>query len=292
MPKPRKRIRKPEGNQIFLDLGNNQISFDKGAFDGMIRSQGVTLVHHKAMPSPIGLAERDDIRHPNHTDGQGSNGYIYRVAGCVTVAFSNNAGKNMPIDMGEQKLGTAMVSVPRFYDDKKDEPVLLTIYDRLYVKDCEVQVENWQRVEAHATGVDRLTYPAAKVLFLVDSRGNEYAEGVEFDVCPKGNVVWRKGKSQPGTDPVSGKGTIYSIRYRYIPHWYVRDLLHEVRVAQTTDLAKGTRTVERMPYLAVVQREYVFMNQQRDGSDDGNGGGEDDGRKVQASRSGKLLGPR
>jgi len=284
--RPRRRPRAPEGNQVVLGIPRTQISFDKGAFDSMIRSQGVTLVHHKALPSPIGLTSRDDVRHPDQTDDKGSNGYIYRVAGCVTTSFMSNAGKGVSIDMGEQKLGTAMITVPRFYDDKPSEPVLLTIYDRLYVKDCEVQVENWQRVEAHATGVDRLTYPATKVLFLVDSRGADYAEGADFALDAEGRIVWA-GQRRPAAEPESGRGAVYSVRYRYVPHWYVRDLIHEVRVAQTTDLAGGVRTVERMPYTAVVQREYVFQSTQR-----GEDGNNDDGRKMQSARSGKLLGPR
>ena len=278
------------GEQVPIVVPERQVSFEKNGFDQLVRSQGVTLCHHKALPSPIGATDRDDIRHPNHSDNESVSQFIYRKAGSVTVFFQSNAGKNTPVDMGELKLGSAMITVPRYYDGTT-EPALLTISDRLYFQDVEMVVENWQRMECHATGVDRLTYPATCVEFLVDSHGVDYLQGQDFTLDGEGRVVWKAGGRRHATDPATGRGGIYSVRYKYIPHWYVSDLLHEVRVAQITDPATGERRVERQPYLAKIQREYVWHAQQnREPGEPG--GDEDKGNKNSPPRSGGLLGPR
>lgn len=283
---PRRFRRSAEGQQIPTDLPHQQISLDTEAFDQLLRSQGVTLVHHRAMPSPIGHGSRDTTRHPNSSDDRGSNDYLYKEAGCVTAHFSGNSGQAMAVDAGELKLGSAVVTFPRTYDTCGKE-VIIAIYDRFFLKDCEALVANWQMMEYSGGPIDRLTYPVAHVDHLVDSRGKEYSEGHDFDIVG-GAIKWRPNKG-PGMEPTTGKGVVYSVRYTYVPHWYVKDILHEVRVTQTTD-GTGNRKLERMPYQVVLQREFVFMNEQR-GDDFIDADGQD-ARKIQASRSGKILGPR
>jgi hypothetical protein len=56
---------------------------------------------------------------------------------------------------------------------------------------------------------------------------------------------------------------VCSVHFSYRPFWYVKNLIHEVRVAQTED-EFGNRTVQRMPQSCVLQREYFFEKEQRD----------------------------
>jgi hypothetical protein len=66
------------------------------------------------------------------------------------------------------------------------------------------------------------------------------------------------GRKNPGVDFESGSGRIYSIRYTYLAHWYIVELINEIRV--TND---GNGKPVRMPYHAVIQREYVYKDKNR-----------------------------
>ena len=57
---------------------------------------------------------------------------------------------------------------------------------------------------------------------------------------------------------------MFGIRYRYTPFFYVKDLLHEVRITQETNPETYERKFERCPYSVLIQREYMFFNQQVD----------------------------
>jgi hypothetical protein len=60
-------------------------------------------------------------------------------------------------------------------------------------------------------------------------------------------------------DPVTGVGRLYSIRYRYQAYWYVERLVNEIRITNNGD----PNCPIRMPYHAVIAREYVYHNKNR-----------------------------
>lgn len=242
-------------------LVNDQVRFDVDAFDRLIKGQGVRFRHFRAMPCPVGLGDRYDVRKV-HDDHSGcSNGFLYHYAGEVVCTFSGNGKQVQLIDAGLLTGATVQVTVPRFYDDKPSEEVLITVFDRFYLAEDKAYVIGMQRFEANATGKDRMNYPVAKVEAIVDSDGKLYDKS-DYTV-EDGQIVWT-GYSRPGIDPQSRKGQICSIRYRYKPFWYCKDLLHEVRVVQAIDPITGLAGTVRMPYAALLQREYVFENEQRD----------------------------
>jgi hypothetical protein len=57
------------------------------------------------------------------------------------------------------------------------------------------------------------------------------------------------------------------MRYKYNAHWYITEIPNEVRVIQGTN-ENGDRVPQRMPYSAVIQREYVYYNQNNDANKD------------------------
>ena len=256
-----------------------QLSFNPEAFDEFIRSQGVTFVHYRALPSPLGKIDRDDIRHSFSDFGQVSNGFIYIKAGEFTAAMTSNSQKIQEQPDGLYDFSTAYITIPRFYDNSQ-ERVILSHYDRIYLKDIESEVINFQMVEASIRGSDRLQYPAIKVEHIIDSQGKCYAENQDFKIDEYGNIQWC-GQNQPGIDPKTQKGRVYSIRYRYNAFWYIKELVHEIRVSQVTDPDTFDRKVERMPYFAAIQREYVFENIKQNDSYDNQ-------REVQAPPQNKL----
>lgn len=250
--------------------GGEAITFDVDAFDEAIRSQGVLFEHFAAMRCPVGMVDRDDtVRRPHEHHEGCSNGFIYTKVGSFQALLTGN-GKQ--VDFKDQGLGdssTASATFPRFYAADECNPsggakrVYVMPFDRIYYSDERVLVPNWEIVTAHPSGNDRLMFPAVELLGqIVDSNGVRYSCGVDFSII-NGGVHWL-GPNRPGqnTDPEIGTGVTYALRYLYRPYWYIRQMVHEIRVTQVEDV--DGRRVEKMPQAAVVQREYVFLNQEHD----------------------------
>jgi hypothetical protein len=241
---------------------SDAVSFDAEKFDELIRSQGVEMVHWRAMRCPVGMVDPDDVmRRPHEHHKNCSNGFVYTLAGTVTCGFLGNSNNVSFIDAGHLDGSTVQVVLPRFYDDKPEIEVDFANFDRVYLKEEKITVSNWNVFAASLEGVDKLQFPAVAVIDLMDSHGRSYHEGVDFDV-KQGRIHWIDGKS-PGIDPKTGKGVVCSARYTYRPFWYVKSLIHEVRVAQVED-DYGDRRVTRMPQAASLQREYFFEKEQND----------------------------
>jgi hypothetical protein len=258
-PRSRKP-RNPSGNQIPYIIPENQISFDPDAFDNLIRSQGVKLVHYKAVPDPRGMTSRGDT-HDSLGIRESSDGFIYKEAGCLQVFFQNNPNSSGVNERGMLEVSSAYITLPRTYENSED-PVIVDVFDRFFLKDIEIRVSAKQYIEASDTGTDRLQFPATCVEYLVDANGVWYREGVEFKIDPEGNICWIS-QIRPGFNAKTGRGTVYSIRYRYTPFFVVDHLVHEIRVAQVTNQATFDRSLERMPYQVFVMREKVFQDRNR-----------------------------
>jgi hypothetical protein len=259
---PRKReSREPKGDQLFLNLNRFQQSFDKDAFNALVQSQGVRVVHYRAVPDPTGMIDKGDT-HAVQSTRASSDGYIYKEAGTLQVFFSSNSS-NFDVHIeGLIKNDTAVITPPEKYENC-DDPVLLAPYDRFYLKDVEVRVVNQQFVEANMSGIDRLQYPATCVEHIIDSDGIEYTENQHFTITKEGHIKWIS-QQRPGWNVSVGKGKVYSIRYRYTPYFIVARHLHEIRVSQITDPATFERKVERMPYQVLVIREHILHDVNRD----------------------------
>lgn len=259
MPRPKKD--QLEGQSFQLQLPDDIIGLDPEAFDTLIRSQGVQMVHFRSMRCPVGLKDPDDIRrgHEHHQDC--SNGMVYTKAGLVTCGWLSNS-KHVDLgDLGRLDGSTVTVVLPRTYDES-DEYVDLTYVDRMYLKEESITVTCGNFTFAtHITGVDRLCFPVVRVIDLMDAHGKRYYQDVDFCVC-EGQIHWKDGKS-PGVDPDTNAGVICSVRFTYRPYWYVNTLPHEVRVAQVED-EYFERRLQRMPKQAVLQREYHYEKAQRD----------------------------
>jgi hypothetical protein len=266
---PRGRKSKaPSGNQLINGLVNYQVSFDKAAFDHLIRSQGVAMTHYRAIPDPRGMSSRGDS-HAVGTARQSVDGYIYKEAGTITAFFSNNSNNPKAAESSVLEHATAYITAPDFYDDKPECPVLFSPWDRLFLKDIEIRVVTSQELEASQTGIDILQFPATCVEHLIDAHGVEYIEGVDFEITTEGHIQWIS-QNRPGFDPELGRGRVFAVRFRYTPFFVVDRLLHEIRVSQVTNPRTNKRSLERMPYQVSVVREYVFRDMNRNNSKDEN----------------------
>lgn len=242
---------------------NESHSFDAEAFDEGVRSQGVRLIHYQAMRCPVGLIDMYDSRRPHDDHAQCSNGFLYKEAGTVTALFTGNSTSTRAVDMGLLDGSSVQVTLPRTYDGS-DQQIYVATYDRFYLAEAgDVTVVNWQLFEAHASGMDRFKYPIVAVEHIIDSDGKEYGPK-DYDLRD-GVIYWKPGKG-PGRNPkMPDRGTVGTVRYRYRPYWYAKQLIHEVRVTQITDML-GNRSIQRMPYSVHLQREYLFENEDNDQS--------------------------
>lgn len=242
-----------------------QMSFNLNSQDDFIQGLGVKFVHYRAMPSPIGLKDRGEYRRSDELDQVQENGMVYKGCGEFTAVFMSNSKSERSVEGGMYDQSTARITLPRFYDLNSPkyagEEINLAVGDRIYLKEMEVNVVNYQRVEYNIEHSDYLQYPATCVEFVMDSRGEEYTPGAHFDIDKNGNIAWKDGAKNPGIDPDTGKGRIYSIRYKYNAHWYIVNIMNEVRITNITE--GNERVPARMPYHAMIQREYVYSNRIR-----------------------------
>lgn len=251
-----------------IDMFHNNFNLDKQ--DAFVTQRGVRFNHYRAIPSPIGLNDRGDYRRPEMQDTESSAGFLYELAGTFTAVLASASTKKQEMDGGLFDQSTARIVLPRYYDKCEEadscEEIHLVRGDRIYAADIELKVPNYQRVEHNPnSNSDILHFPVSKVEVLIDSLNNKYRPNIDFKVNCDGNVEWLKNR--PGIDDSTGRGRIYSVRYLYLAHWYVDSVPNEIRI--TTVEENGVKVPKRMPYSAMLQREYIYRNQNRDEIEDG-----------------------
>lgn len=239
-------------------LPDYRIAMDAQAFDNAIRSQGIPLVHYRAMRCPGGLVDVNDIRRPHEDHADCSGGFLYKKVGCLTGLATSNSTDYKHNDIGLLNGSTIQMTFPRYYDDPKETVVYVLPYDRFYLNDPDNQIltAEWQLVQAHETGSDRLRFPAIRVQHIVDANLVEY--GCDAYTLDSGRINWKAGL---GPSP----GTIYTIWYQYRPYWYVSQLIHEIRVAGTRDYVTGVAKIARFPFAAHLTRENIHRSEENDG---------------------------
>lgn len=262
--------RRPKGLQIQTITPfapQEQQSFDLDRLDIFVNSLGVDFKHFRAMPSPIGQNDRGDYRRSDGVDTITSNGMIYRCAGIFTATMTDNTREQKRSAGGVVDPSESRLVMPRFYN-KVDQDDGCRIYlmpgDRLYIADpnADVKVATAHKMDYQSDIDNEPMFPIVSLQGpIVDSRNMEYQEGIDYSITTDGNIRWIPEGKNPGTDPNTGKGRIYSVRYLYKAFYYVVALPKEVRVTNVTN--GGVRSPQRMPMHAVIVREYIFHNQNR-----------------------------
>ena len=262
--------RKPNGTQIDTidrSLDFVQESFDLDRLDNFVTGLGVEYFHYKGIPSPIGQSDRGDYRRSDGVDTITSNGMIYRCAGKFTATMTDNSRDRKRGEAGILDPSESKLVMPRFYNKNAvadGDRIYLSPGDRIYIADPEadVLVSNPQKMD-YEPGIDNIPmFPIVHMeLPLIDSRNIEYNLGTDYQITQDGNIRWLAGGKNPGIDPDTGKGRVYSVRYLYRAYWYITVLLKEVRVTNVT--TDGERAPARMPYHAIAVREYMYHNQNK-----------------------------
>lgn len=237
-----------EGHNI--DLPRSAVAFDVDAFDSALYEHGVAMLHYRAMRCPVGMISVSDVRKA-HEDHPGcSHGFLYTYGGLFHGVFTGQSTEKADVPLGASLSGNAQVTAPRFYTDHPDVPLHVGIYDRIYLAQPGMDVVNWQLFTVGEGEVDRLDFPAERVVDLVDSEGRVYAQDVDFRLV-NGRVRWQGSRPRPGM--------VCAARYLYRPYWYVRYMPHELRIARGDGL--GEPGVQRMPQALALQREWLFESE-------------------------------
>jgi hypothetical protein len=234
------------------------IGFNLDSQEQFIKDKGIVIEHWAAIPSPIGSKDRGDYRRPDALDTLSENGYLYKKVGEFVGIITGNSKKHNSVDGGMYDSSIARLVLPKFYNEGacslSGKEIQLLPGDRLYASNIALNVPNYQKVEYHPNKLDILQFPVSCVIFLRDSRNVEYTPGFDFTIDDNGHVDWLTNGKNPGIDPETGRGRIYSIRYTYKAFWYVHTLVNEIRITNTGDASSPTR----LPYHATIQREYVY----------------------------------
>jgi len=237
------------------------IGFNFDAQESFVKDHGIIFEHWAAIPSTIGQIDRGDLRRPEKLDTISENGFIYKKVGEFVGTILGNSMKNNHVEGGIMDQSTARLVLPKYYNEDcgGGKEISLLPGDRIYAKKIELKVPNYQKVEYKPNHSDFLQFPAKSVQFLTDSNNIEYTEGVEFKIDDFGNIEWIDGRKNPGVDPDTGRGRLYGIRYMYVAFWYIQQLVNEIRITNSSDSSDP----QRLPYHAVIQREYVYHNKNR-----------------------------
>lgn len=248
-----------------------QESFDLRRLEiGLSTGLGADFKHYKAMPSPIGKKDRGDYRRSDGVDTITSNGMIYTCAGVFTATMTDNSREQKRSTGGVLDPSESKLVLPRFYNvpgnpaASTGNRIYLMPGDRIYFSDANAddRVANSHEMDYQPDIDNEPMFPIYTLDGpIVDSRGIEYACGADYEITAQGNIRWIPGGNNPGIDPDTGKGRIYSVRYLYKAFYYIVALPKEVRITNVT--VGGVRGPERMPYHAIIVREYIFHNQNR-----------------------------
>jgi len=245
----------------------NEQSFDLNRLDIFVTSLGVDFMHYKAMPSTIGQSDIGDYRRSDGVDTITSNGMLYQFGGIFTATIVDNQRQENRNDGGIYDPSQSRLIMPRFYNNAvlADGPrIYLAPGDRVYIADpnADTQVANYEKMEFNPNFDNITMFPISTIDGnIIDSKNQTYQPNIDFIITASGNIKWLSNGNNPGINPETGRGNIYSVRYLYRAFWYVTTILKEVRITNIT--AGNIRSPQRMPFEAIVTREYLYHNKNK-----------------------------
>lgn len=255
---------------IIYDDPWNAVRPDAAAENLHIANQGIKFHHYMCVPDPLFQHEAGDVRHSFAADDGNEqfvandrfhreNGFIYVKTGVVYGTFMGNAKDFKAIAAGLYGSSGATISLNRYYVGT-EQKINMSENDKLIP--CELTSEffsvNWQKFTHNPTGVDRLQFKACEILFLIDSDGIQYMPGRDFNL-ENGSIRWIDGADRPGLDTLSGKGKVCAVRYTYKPFYYVKMMLHDIRIRPVLNMDGGVEA-KAGPVLATVQADWVYLD--------------------------------
>ena len=271
----------PQSNRTPLSVNDNPILFPK-PFEGvtadpfaenaLISSMGIRFFHYQAVSDPLHQVDSGGLRHSfdqeslqqfEDTDRfQRENGFIYFKRGIIHGVFSGNSKDLKYLPAGLYTDSGASLSLNRYYENSTDK-IEVSENDKLIP--CELPSEFFTTIshkfDHNASGIDRLQFKAVNVRYLIDSAGVMYEQDVDF-VLDCGVVKWNNGPgvNRPGLDPLSGKGRVCGVRYTYKPFYYIKMIMHDIRIKPMLDPNTGEIRATAGPVLVNIVADWVYLD--------------------------------
>lgn len=242
-----------------------------GSVEGsFINNTGIRFHHYVAVQDPLYKVQSGDMRHSfdqeenqqfEDTDRfHRDNGFIYFKAGIIFGIFMNGS-KNLRYltPAGLYTDAGATMSLNRYYLDT-GKHIRMSENDKLIP--CELPKEFYTTIshsfDHNPTGIDRMQFKVDEVSQLIDSAGRIYIQDVDFTVdC--GYIKWIDGRDRPGLDPVSNRGRVCGIRYTYRPFYFVKLVIHDIRIKPEIDTATNEIVAKAGPVLVQAQADWVYL---------------------------------
>lgn len=244
----------------------NEVIPDGLGQDNFLISNGCRFRHYKALQCVIGKPDEGGIRHSHTHESDGNsdihceNGFVYIYAGEVFGVFTGNSKQQTNTAPGFVNNSTAMVTFNRYYRNT-DKLASFTEYDKLIP--CENPKEffhsNFENFEHNPQGLDRCQFKITELEYLFDSDGKFYTEGADFSINSLGQIAWLPNARRPGFDNVTQKPKMISVRYKYSPYFYVKQMTHEIRIVPQFNQYTGLMEQKKMPMQALVQVDWIFL---------------------------------
>lgn len=265
----------PGALDIPIDFGSPwpAVRDDMQAYGQFIANLGLVFQHWMAIPYVIGDEEGGGIRQYDERNVESKhgliydNGYIYKYVGEVYGIFQGNTKDLKQLPAGYYADSVAYVSFNKFYKGSNKKASFAEFDKLIPCGNChELWTVNFEKITHNPAGFDKLQYLASEIEFVMDNRGVIYNEGVDY-MLENGGIQWLQSGDQPGISPVTQKGRIVAVRYKYKPYFYVKQMLHELRVHATFD-ENGEVKVQRGPTQCAVQVDWVFRDSLKEGAPD------------------------
>ncbi len=257
------------------------------AWNDFISGLGMRMRHLAYTPYVVGATETNSLRNYDEQKIEKSNDQfiydnngMYKYMGDVYVIWQTNSKSTSQLPAGYYPDSSASVTINRHYIDSTNI-VGISEFDKLIPvlspdeDPLEYASVNWEQLKHNAAGIDRAMFHIVKMEIIIDANGAEYYEGKDYNIV-NGNIQWTNTGSRPGIDNLSGSGVILSIRYRYIPSFYIKYATHELRSHATLDPVTGEKKMTRGPMAASLQMDFIFLqslkNQENSGDSSLNAG--------------------
>jgi hypothetical protein len=258
-------------NNVPIQFNNpfDAVRPDMSAENAFIANQGIRFFHYVSVVDPLYQVQSGDVRHSFDQEENAQfedtgrfhreNGFIYFKKGIVYGIFTGNSKDLRYLSAGLYTDSGATLSLNRYYEGT-EEYIKISENDKLIP--CELPKEFFTTIshkfDHNPTGIDRMQFRPQEVTHLIDSAGIVYVQDEDFKIA-NGVLRWIDGRNRPGIDPLSGSGRVCGIRYTYKPFYYIKMILHDIRIKPHIDPISQEVTTKAGPVLVNIVADWVYL---------------------------------
>lgn len=264
MDKPSKQYsNSPTSTDNFMPSYIPDPSLNGQSFDQLLQNRGIRFIHRRALPCP-NLSSIEANNHSPECPFCDDSQLIYMPGKEIWGVFTNNHLEKMFEVQGVWEVGQAVITLPTEYQDGTQAD--FNTFDRLECPDFQIRLNNLIEYSESVNNIQKLSYPIIKVEWMVSIRNGamyEFVLGTDYSITTEGNIQWL---IPPWYDSINNIGEVISMAYVTNPVYVVMNLLHELRITQTYDIATGQKKAMRLPQQVLVKRDFMVNDEDKKNS--------------------------